>query len=89
VDDNQVTTNAEATAKAELLLANAASWYRKISVATVIDLQAGAHEIVNLNLVHQGASYTGNWLRRAWTVNLRGITATTAAEVTRTERWTP
>lgn len=89
VDDNQVATNEEATAKAELLLANAASWYRKLSIKTVIDLRAGAHEILELNLVHQGARYEGNWLRRAWAVKLRGITATLDAQLTRTEKWKP
>jgi hypothetical protein len=89
IDDNQVATKEEAEAKARLLLANAASWYRRLAITTLIDLKAGAHEILELDLVHQGARYQGNWLRRAWTVNLRGLSATTAVEVTRTEKWTP
>lgn len=87
VNDPQVADEAAALVRAELLLANAASWYRRLNVQTVLDLDAGAHDVVALDIVHNGASYTGNWLRRAWTVDLRGVTALTSMNLTRTEQW--
>lgn len=89
VDDSQVETKEDAEEKAGLLLSYAASWYRRLSVLTVLDLQAGAHETIDLDVVHQGAQYDGKWLRRAWSVELRGLTALQTAELTRAERWRP
>lgn len=87
VYDHQVETHEAALAKAQLLLANGASWYRRLTIETVVDLDADAHDLIELDIAHQGASYTGTWIRRAWSVQLRGITATTTSELVRTERW--
>src|SRR5690606_9213127 len=87
VYDSQVDTEEEARSKAQLLLSNAASWYRTLRIRTVLDQDAGAHDVVGLDVDHLGARYTGNWLRRAWTVRLQGVTATMDADVVRTERY--
>ena len=87
VDDPQVETKEAAEAKAKLLLANGASFYRKLRVRTLVDLAADAHDIVELNVRHQGAIYDGTWIRRTWTVQLRRVTAVMESELYRTEKW--
>lgn len=87
VDDPQIETQAQADARAETLLADGASYYRKARVSTVLDLSAGAHDVVRLDLTHAGARYDGLWVRRAWKVRLGGVTAVTESDLYRIERW--
>lgn len=87
VDDPQVDTPEAALARAQRLLAEGASWYRKLSIRTLVDLDADAHDVIELDVAHAGARYDGRWMRRAWTVELQGVTALTVSEVTRIERW--
>lgn len=86
-DDSQVTTNADAGAKAALLLSTSASYYRKLAIETVIDLNADAHDIIGLDVRHREVTYDGNWFRRAWTMQLKGVTARTSHDLFRIESW--
>lgn len=88
VDSNEIETDAEAKALAESLLAEGASYYRKLTVRTLIDMDADAHEIVALT-VKDGSrvAYDGTWWRRTWKVTLSGISAVTDSDLNRTEAW--
>lgn len=86
-DDSQVTTNADAGAKAALLLSTSASYYRKLAIETVVDLDAGAHDIIGLDVRHREVTYDGKWFRRAWTMQLKGVTARTSHDLFRVESW--
>lgn len=86
-DDSQVTTNADAGAKASLLLSTSASYYRKLAIETVVDLDADAHDIIGLDVRHREVTYDGTWFRRAWTMQLKGVTARTSSELFRVESW--
>src|SRR5690606_13176883 len=87
VDDPQVTTEEQARARAEALLSSGASYYRKAKVRTVLDVTAGAHDLVELDLEHAGARYDGLWIRRTWAIKLGQVTAYTDSELYRVERW--
>jgi hypothetical protein len=87
IEDSQVTSNADADAKAALLLSTSASYYRKLAIETVIDLDAGAHDIIGLDVRHREVTYDGTWFRRAWTMQLKGVTARTSSEVFRIEAY--
>lgn len=87
VDDAQIPNEAAARARAESLLANGASYYRKATIQTLVDLTADAHDVIALDVNHQGAVYDGLWFRRTWTTRLRGVTALTESSIYRTEAW--
>ena len=86
-DDSQVADNAAASQKAALVLSTSASYYRKLAIETVIDLDADAHDIIGLDVRHREVTYDGNWFRRAWTMQLKGVTARTSHELFRVESW--
>lgn len=87
VEDAEIKTKAAARAKAERLLAQGVNWYRSLRVRTLVDQGADAHDVIALDVHHQGAHFTGNWVRRTWTVKLRGVTAVMDADVSATMPW--
>lgn len=87
VDDPQITTEDQALQRAQSLLASGASWYRPATIATVADLDADAHDVIELDVTHQGARYDGLWIRHGWSLELRGIVALTTSRISRIERW--
>lgn len=87
VDDPQLETVEQAKARARSLLADGASYYRKITVQTVIDLTAGAHDVVRVNVSHPAVRYSANWKRRAWTIRLQGATGIMTSELYRVDPW--
>lgn len=87
VEDGQVESVEQALARAETLLAAGASWYRPLNIVTIVDLDADAHDVIELDVQHQGARYEGLWMRRAWSIRLRGVTALTESRISRVERW--
>ncbi|MGI8548111.1 MAG: LamG domain-containing protein [Gemmatimonadaceae bacterium] len=87
VDDGQIPDEAAAKAKARALLANGASYYRKVTIETVPDLDADLHDVIGLDVTHGGLTYDGAWMRRTWKLNIGGIVGTTRSELFRTEGW--
>jgi len=87
IDDPQVPDQATAYARALSLLSEGASYYRKLRLRTVIDLDAGAHDVLGLD-VRRGndVAYGGNWWCRSWTVDLGNVTATTSRDLYRVEQ---
>jgi len=88
VDSTEVETESEALALARSLLAEGASYYRKLTLRTLIDMDADAHEVIALTVMDGSRiAYDGSWWRRAWKVTLSGVSAITDSEIYRVEAW--
>jgi hypothetical protein len=87
VEDSQIETVEQARARAEMLLDEGASFYRRLTVQSVIDLAADAHQVVALDVRHEGERYGGNWFRRTWSLQLAGARGIITSELNRAEAW--
>lgn len=87
IDDPDVKTTEDAEARASSILSERASYYRKQTVTTVIDLSADAHEIIDLDIQDENADVAGRWWRQAWSVHLQGAHGLTVHELNRVEAW--
>lgn len=87
VDDGQVPDEDTARARAAMLLANGASYYRKVELTTVADLDAGLHDVIGLDAMQEGVVYDGAWMRKGWKLDIGGIVTTTQSTIYRTEPW--
>ncbi len=88
VDNSQIPDEAAAKALAESLLAAGASYYRKLAVTTVVDIDAGGHDLIELDIRNgREVLYDGLWRRRTWRIALQGISATTESDLYRSEDW--
>lgn len=88
VDDPQIETVEQAKALAEMLLDQAASFHSRLTVQSVVDLGCDAHQVVELDVLHENTRYGGRWLRRAWFLELAGAKGIISSELNRAERWT-
>lgn len=87
VDDREVETAAQAKAKAEEMILQSSSYLRRVNLSAVIDMQAEAYDVVQLD-IHEGKQhYTGKWFRDEWTVRLSDGTATIDQVLRRAEEW--
>lgn len=88
VENTQVETVEAARALAESTLARSSSFYRKLQVRTIIDIDADGHDIIGLDLRNgREQLYSGNWWRRTWSIAVQGVAATMESELYRTEQW--
>ena len=87
VDDSQIETIEQAKAQAEMLIDQGASFYRRLTVQSVIDLGCDAHQVIELDVRHEGEDYSGAWSRRTWSLSLHGAKGIITSELNRVERW--
>lgn len=92
VDDPEVDSVEQAKQRAESLLSAGASFYRRVTVQTVADLDADAHELIELEVpgIHASElcfSEGNRWWRQGWTIELRGARAITTHELNRVEQY--
>lgn len=87
VDDPDMTSPQAALQRAQGLLSEGASYYRKLTIKTVLDLDAEAHQVIELDVPDDLEELTGRWWRQAWSVELRGAQAITTHEINRVEVW--
>jgi hypothetical protein len=87
VDDSQIETVEQARARAEMLLDEGASFYHRLTVQSVLDLGCDAHQVVELDLMHEQERYGGRWFRRTWSLQLAGARGIITSELNRVEAW--
>lgn len=87
VDDANIETVAAARVRAEQLLDEGASIYRRATVKSVIDLDADVHEVVQLRTNHPDGDFDGRWWRRTWSISLHGASGLITSELYRVQAW--
>jgi hypothetical protein len=87
VEDSQIETEAQARARAEMLLDEGASFYHRLTIQSVLDLGCDARQVVALDVRQGGQAYSGRWFRRTWTLQLAGAKGIITSELNRVEAW--
>lgn len=87
INDPDIESNAQAKERAQEELLKHSSLYRRVTLKTVVDVNAGAHDVIALDIRQGSVALVGKWLREEWTIELGGEASTITQTLNRAEEW--